>query len=274
MDNYTDIQCSPPPVAVPPQAAESIVAADISKQFGKVTAVDHLNLLVREGEFFGFLGPNGAGKSTTIRMLCGLLRPDSGGVRIAGYEAATHLTEIKRVIGVLPDEPNLYDRLTGREYVTFAGQMYGLGKEEASRRTKDLLDLMQMTEDPKKLIVDYSLGTRKKVALAAALIHRPRVLFMDEPFNGIDPISVRSLRDVLLQLTARGVTIFISSHVMEVIEKLCTRIAVITRGKIVGVGTVEQLRAQSESGINSSLEDVFIKLVQGEVKSSESLEWL
>ncbi len=274
MDNYIDTDIAPPPVAVPPLAAESIVAAGITKQFGKVVAVDHLDLLVREGEFFGFLGPNGAGKSTTIRMLCGLLRPDSGGVRIAGYEAATQLIDIKRVIGVLPDEPNLYDRLTGREYVTFAGQMYGLSKDEATRRTRDLLDLMQMTEDPKKLIVDYSLGTRKKVALAAALIHRPRVLFMDEPFNGIDPISVRSLRDVLLQLTARGVTIFISSHVMEVIEKLCTRIAVINRGQIVGIGTVEQLRAQSESGINSSLEDVFIKLVQGEVKSSQSLEWL
>ena len=251
----------------------SIEAHGLAKTFGKKIAVSNVTLQVREGEFFGFLGPNGAGKSTTIKMLCGLLRPDGGEIRIAGVDLYSDPLEVKRLIGVLPEETNLYERLTGEEYLLFAGQMYGLTKKEAVERTASLMELMELTEERKKLIVDYSMGMRKKVALAAALIHRPRVLFLDEPFNGIDPISVRSIRNVMRHLTERGTTIFITSHVMEVIEKLCSRVAIINNGQIVAEGTLNQLRAAAQTGSDTSLEDVFLKLVDARVEP-ETLNWL
>ncbi len=252
---------------------EAIYAADLCKYFDKQPAVKNVSFQVKQGEFFGFLGPNGAGKSTTIRMLCGMLPPDTGGARVAGYEVATQILELKRVVGVLPDEPQLYERLTGYEHLIFSGQMYGLTKSEADQRARQLLELMQLTGDYKKMIVDYSLGMKKKIALACALIHRPRVLFLDEPFNGIDPISVRVLRDAMHQMTQHGTTIFISSHVMEVVEKLCTRIAVINHGSIVGIGTVEELREMSESAEGSSLEDIFLKMVDARTDSG-AFDWL
>ena len=251
----------------------SIEARGLAKTFGKKIAVSNVTLQVREGEFFGFLGPNGAGKSTTIKMLCGLLRPDGGEIRIAGVDLYTDPLEVKRIIGVLPEETNLYERLTGEEYLLFAGQMYGLTKKETVERTKSLMELMELTEERKKLIVDYSMGMRKKVALAAALIHRPRVLFLDEPFNGIDPISVRSIRNVMRHLTERGTTIFITSHVMEVIEKLCSRVAIINNGQIVAEGTLNQLREAANTNSDTSLEDVFLKLVDARVEP-ETLNWL
>ena len=251
----------------------SIEAHGLAKTFGKKVAVSNVTLQVREGEFFGFLGPNGAGKSTTIKMLCGLLRPDGGEIRIAGVDLYSDPLEVKRLIGVLPEETNLYERLTGEEYLLFAGQMYGLTKKEAVERTASLMELMEPTEERKKLIVDYSMGMRKKVALAAALIHRPRVLFLDEPFNGIDPISVRSIRNVMRHLTERGTTIFITSHVMEVIEKLCSRVAIINNGQIVAEGTLNQLREAAHTGSDTSLEDVFLKLVDARVEP-ETLNWL
>ncbi len=251
----------------------SIEARGLAKTFGKKVAVSNVTLQVREGEFFGFLGPNGAGKSTTIKMLCGLLRPDGGEIRIAGVDLYSDPLEVKRIIGVLPEETNLYERLTGEEYLLFAGQMYGLTKKEAVERTTSLMELMELTEERKKLIVDYSMGMRKKVALAAALIHRPRVLFLDEPFNGIDPISVRSIRNVMRHLTERGTTIFITSHVMEVIEKLCSRVAIINNGRIVAEGTLSQLREAANTGSDTSLEDVFLKLVDARVEP-ETLNWL
>jgi ABC-2 type transport system ATP-binding protein len=251
----------------------SIVAVGLTKRFGQVTAVDNVHLHIREGEFFGFLGPNGAGKSTTIKMLCGLLRPHAGDVHIAGYDLTREPLEVKRNIGVLPEETNLYERLTGEEFLLFAGRMYGLPLDEARRRTADLLDLMELTEAKDKLIVDYSLGMKKKTALASALIHRPRVMFLDEPFNGIDPISVRAIRSVMRHLTEGGTTIFFSSHVMEVVERLCTRVAIIHHGQIVGEGTVADLRAKAEAGGDSSLEDIFLKLVEARV-DEETLSWL
>ena len=251
----------------------SIMANGLRKSFGAKVAVEHLNLNVREGEFYGFLGPNGAGKSTTIRMLCGLLTPDSGMISVAGFDAAAQPLQIKARIGVLPEETNLYERLTGMEFLLFSGQMYGLGREEARSRAADLLELMELTEVRDKLIVDYSMGMKKKTAFAAALIHRPKVLFLDEPFNGIDPISVRAIRNVLQHLIVRGTTIFISSHVMEVIERLCTRVAIINHGRIVGEGTLAELRAASQSANDTSLEDVFLKLVDAQI-SDETLSWL
>ena len=259
------------PVAM--SATIAIRAEGLVKTFGKQNAVDGISLGVAEGEFFGFLGPNGAGKSTTIKMLCGLLKPTAGTVKVCGYDMGEQPLEVKRLIGVLPEETSLYERLTAEELLLFAGQMYGLSRDEAALRTHDLLGVMELTEAKNKLIVDYSMGMRKKTALAATLIHRPRVLFLDEPFNGIDPISVRAIRDVLKQLTDHGTTIFFSSHVMEVVERLCTRIAIIQKGKLVGMGTIDELRTQAgETG--GDLEDVFLKLVEAKSGEAETLSWL
>ena len=251
----------------------SILAQHLTKRFGDLAAVDNIDLSVREGEFFGFLGPNGAGKSTTIKMLCGLLRPTAGTISIAGYDIARQPLEVKRNIGVLPEEINLYERLSGEEFLVFAAQMYGSPLDQARSRAADLLELLELTEVKDKLIVDYSMGMKKKTAFAAALIHRPRVMFLDEPFNGIDPISVRAIRNVLRQLTEHGTTIFFTTHVMEVVERLCTRVAIINRGHIVGEGSLAELRAKAEAGGDSSLEDIFLKLVEARV-DEETLNWL
>jgi ABC-2 type transport system ATP-binding protein len=255
------------------ESSYSISASGLTKRFGEVVAVDGIDLQVSEGEFFGFLGPNGAGKSTTIKMLCGLLRPTAGSISIAGYDIRTQPLEVKRNIGVLPEEIGLYERLTGEEFLIFAARMHGLALEEARRRCADLLELMELTEVQNKLIVDYSMGMKKKVAFAAALIHHPKVMFLDEPFNGIDPISVRAIRSVLRQLTERGTTIFFTTHVMEVVERLCTRVVIINRGRIVGDGNLAELREKAKAGGDSTLEDIFLKLVEARV-DEETLSWL
>ncbi len=231
------------------------------KKTGDIVAVDHIDLNVGPGEFYGFLGPNGAGKSTTIKMLTGLLRPTSGQVTIAGHDLATDALGVKRVLGVLPEDLNLYERLTASEFLLFAAQMYGLPTTEARIRVKSLLDVMELADTGDKLIVDFSMGMKKKVALAGAMIHRPRVLFLDEPFNGIDALSSRKIRDVLQGMTQQGTTVFFSSHVLEVVEKLCTRVAIIARGRIVGEGTMDDLRAGTH---DQSLEDIFVHLVTGQ----------
>ena len=259
-----------PKVPMPPP---SVRAEGLVKRFGQQVAVDNIWLTVRQGEFFGFLGPNGAGKSTTIRMLCGLLRPDAGRIEVAGYDLARQPLDVKRHIGVLPEDTNLYERLTGEEFLHFAGQMYGLHVDEARSRARDLLELMELHDAKDKLIVDYSMGMKKKVALASAMIHGPRVMFLDEPFNGVDPVSVRAIRGVMQQLTERGTTIFISSHVMEVIERLCTRVAIINRGRIVGEGTLDELRAQAADHPDSSLEDIFLRLIEARA-DPETLSWI
>jgi ABC-2 type transport system ATP-binding protein len=231
-----------------------------SKKAGDIVAVAGIDLTVAPGEFYGFLGPNGAGKSTTIKMLTGLLRPTAGRVVIAGYDLMADPLAVKRVIGVLPEELNLYERLTAAEFLLFAAQMYGLDRAEARRRTDSLLDLMEMSDAGGKLIVDFSMGMKKKVALAGALIHEPRVLFLDEPFNGIDPLSARSIREALKRRTEAGVTVFFSSHVLDVVERLCTRVAIIAGGRLVGEGTLEELRIQTQ---DTSLEEIFVHLVAG-----------
>ncbi len=251
----------------------SIVATNLTKRFGDVVAVDGISIQVAEGEFFGFLGPNGAGKSTTIRMLCGLLRPTAGSIRIAGYDLQTQPLELKRHIGVLLEDINLYERLTGQEFLVFAARMHGLPLADAAARCAELLDLLELTEAKDRLIVDYSMGMKKKTALAAALIHNPKVIFLDEPFNGIDPISVRAIRNVLRHLTDHGATIFFTTHVMEVVERLCSRVAIINRGCIVADGAVAELREKARAGGDSSLEDIFLKLVEARV-DEETLSWL
>jgi ABC-2 type transport system ATP-binding protein len=259
------------PMSTPPGPA--IVVRHLSKAFRKKVAVDGISFEVPRGRFFGFLGPNGAGKSTTIKMLTGLLRPTAGEVTIEGFSLEKDLLELKRVIGVLPEELPLYERLTGEEYLHFAGRMYGLGREETRRRTEELLSFLSLEDERGKLIVDYSQGMRKKVALAAALIHSPKVLFLDEPLNGIDPVSGRVVTDLLRRLADKGVTLFFTTHVLDVVERLCDEVAIIDHGRLIAQGTLDQIRAQREVAQDASLEDVFLKLVSAEVRR-EDLSWI
>jgi ABC-2 type transport system ATP-binding protein len=252
---------------------DAIVVAGLTKVFRGRTAVDGISFRVARGRFFGFLGPNGAGKSTTIRMLTGLLRPTAGDVTIEGLRLGDDPLAVKRVVGVLPEELPLYERLTGEEYLHFAGRMHGLPRSEVRRRSDELLDFLSLTEDRGKLLVDYSLGMKKKTALAAALIHSPRVLFLDEPLNGIDPISGRVVTDLLRRLAGKGVTLFFTSHVLDVVERLCDEVAVIDRGRLVAQGSLEQIRAQREVGHDATLEDVFLKLVAADV-TRRDLSWI
>lgn len=254
----------------------AVEALDLTRHFGEKVAVDHLQLEVAQGEFFGFLGPNGAGKSTTINMLVGLLRPTGGRALICGIDVWEEPLRAKQLLGVLPEGLNLYERLTGREFVRFAGMMYGLEEGEVERRVEELLDLMDLEADADKLIVDYSTGMRKKTALAAALLHAPRVLFLDEPFEGIDAISGRAIRNVLQQLRTRGTTIFFSSHILEVVERLCTRVAVIDEGRMVAQGTIPELRELAHAEEGTTLEDLFLRAVGADEEELRSggLSWL
>jgi len=251
----------------------AIVVEGLTKAFRRQTAVDHVSFQVARGLFFGFLGPNGAGKSTTIKMLTGLLRPTSGDAVIEGVRLSTDLLGVKSKIGVVTEELPLYERLTGEEHLLFAARMHGLPRPEARRRTEELLEFLSLAEERGKLVVEYSQGMRKKLALACALVHGPQVLFLDEPLNGIDPVSGRVVSDLLRRLTARGVTLFFTSHVLDVVERLCDEVAVIDRGRIVAQGSLDTIRAQREMGMDASLEDVFLKLVQADVRR-EDLTWI
>ncbi|HKC63878.1 MAG TPA: ABC transporter ATP-binding protein [Pyrinomonadaceae bacterium] len=253
---------------------------NLVRRFGTFTAVDHINLRVERGRFFGFLGPNGAGKSTTIKMLTGLLSPTSGEIRVMGRDIQHEPLEVKRRIGVVPEDLNLFERLTGAEMLTFTGRMYGLNPSEIAERTQELLALMELDDEPRKLVVEYSHGMKKKLSLACALIHRPEILFLDEPFEGIDAIASRTLKDLLSRLTSRGLTVFLTSHVLEIVERLCNDIAIISQGKLVASGSLNELRrgieveGQEARGA-MSLEDYFIHVVGGVHQTSDDvLQWL
>ena len=245
----------------------AILVRDLRKSYGLKAAVDGVDLEVPRGSFFGFLGPNGAGKSTTIRMLTGLIPADSGAIEILGLPLNGHELEIKQKIGLVPDESLLFDRLTGAEFLEFAGRMYGLPRPIAIERARGLMDLFQLQAD-RKIIGEYSKGMRKRVALAAALIHHPELFLMDEPFEGVDAVGARLMKDILLDQVHHGATIFLTSHVLEVVERLCDRVAIIHEGKIVTEGTLADLRAGSET-----LEDVFVRVVGAE-REFERLDWL
>ncbi len=266
--------------SVQPPAVETF---NLVRRFGAFTAVDHINLRVERGRFFGFLGPNGAGKSTTIKMLTGLLAPTSGEIRVMGRDVETESMEVKRRIGVVPEDLNLFERLTGAEMLTFTGRMYGLAKSEISERTGELLALMELDSEPRKLVVEYSHGMKKKLSLACALIHRPEILFLDEPFEGVDAIASRTLKNLLSRLTARGLTVFLTSHVLEIVERLCTDIAIISQGRLVAAGSLNELRRGIEVEGDGevaprgplSLEDYFIRVIGGERQTEgDVLQWL
>jgi ABC-2 type transport system ATP-binding protein len=260
----------------------AVETINLVRRFGDFTAVDHINLRVRRGQFFGFLGPNGAGKSTTIKMLTGLLAQTSGQIRVLGRDLQTEPLEVKRRIGVVPEDLNLFERLTGAEMLTFTGRMYGLQRQEIAERTTELLSLMELDAEPKKLTVEYSHGMKKKLSLACALIHRPEILFLDEPFEGIDAIASRTLKDLLSRLTARGLTVFLTSHVLEIVERLCTDIAIIHEGQLVASGSLNELRRGitvegdgHEASSPLSLEDYFIRVIGGTHQTGDDvLEWL
>jgi ABC-2 type transport system ATP-binding protein len=223
--------------------APALTTSALTRRFGEFTAVQDVNLTVNAGQFFGFLGPNGAGKSTTIKMLTGLLAPSSGSIEILGMDTNAHTQEVKRLIGVVPEGLALFGRLTGAEYLRFVGSMYGLDRKTTGERTAELLDFMDLAGEPKKLITDYSHGMQKKIALAAAVIHGPKVLFLDEPFEGVDAIAAGTLKAMLQGMIARGATIFLTSHVLEIVERLCSHIAIIDKGRLIANGSLEELRA-------------------------------
>lgn len=262
----------------------AIAVHDLTRRFGTFTAVDNLSLSVAPGQFFGFLGPNGAGKSTTIKMLTGLLAPTSGRIEILGMDFATHAVEVKGQIGVVPEGLALFGRLTASEYLRFVGRMYGLDKETTNRRTDELLDFMNLAADPKKLVTDFSHGMQKKLALAAAVIHGPRVLFLDEPFEGVDAIASGTLKAMLQRMTERGATIFLTSHVLEIVERLCSHVAIIHQGRLVANGSMDELRAGVAAGISDSgqkltLEEIFLRVVSGPGEEAaeeavQELSWL
>ncbi len=252
---------------------DAIVASGLVKRFREKAAVDGVSFRVARGRFFGFLGPNGAGKSTTMKMLTGLLRPTAGEVEIEGIRLSDDLLAVKGLIGSLPEELPLYERLTGEEYLHFAGRMYNLPRAEVRRRSDELLEFLSLQEDRRKLLVDYSQGMKKKAALAAALIHNPRVLFLDEPLNGIDPISGRIVTNLLKRLASKGVTMFFTSHVLDVVERICDEVAVIDKGKLVAQGSLAEIRTQLVATHDATLEDVFLKLVAADVERRD-LSWL
>ena len=249
-----------------PKAA--VWAKGLTRSFGKHVAVDDVDLAIAPGEFYGLLGQNGAGKTTTIRMIVGLLRPNSGSAGIAEFDTWQNPTEVKARIGVLPEEFNLYERLTGAELLDFTGAMHGLTRQETVSRRDELLEMLDLTSAASKLVGDYSRGMRKKVALGAAIIHRPPVLFLDEPFEGVDAVSARLIRNLLQQAAAGGTTIIFSSHEMHLVEKLCTRIGIMIDGRLTIEETPEGLcRVTGKDNI----EDAFIAAVGGE--GSEGASW-
>ena len=257
---------------------DAIATSGLTRRFGDFTAVEDVNLSVSSGQFYGFLGPNGAGKSTTIKMLTGLLAPTSGRMEILGLDLGTNLVEVKRQIGVVPEGMALFARLTGSEYLNFAARMYGLDRETAAQRAAELLDFMELSGQPKALIADYSHGMQKKLALAAAVIHGPKVLFLDEPFEGVDAIASGTLKAMLQRMIVRGATIFLTSHVLEIVERLCTHVGIINKGRLVAQGSLDELRSGVIAGGNSheklSLEELFLQIVGGSRAGSQELSWL
>ena len=270
----------------------AIAASALTRTFGDFTAVDHVDLAVEPGQFFGFLGPNGAGKSTTIKMLTGLLTPTSGSIQILGEDLFANPLEVKRSIGVVPEGMALFGKLTANEYLNFVGRMYGLDKQTTELRSAELLYFMGLANESRKLIADYSHGMGKKLALAAAVIHGPKVLFLDEPFEGVDAIAANTLKTMLQSMIARGATIFLTSHVLEIVERLCSHIAIIQRGRIVAHGSLDELRAgvqarltpavngqpSPEARTRLTLEEIFLNVVgsdsTGASHHEQELSWL
>jgi ABC-2 type transport system ATP-binding protein len=254
----------------------------LTRRFGELMAVEDVTLRVVQGQFFGFLGPNGAGKSTTIKMLTGLLEPSAGTIEILGRSFSATALDLKRDIGVVPEGMALLGRLTASEYLRFVGRMYGLDRETVNRRTEELLEFMQLANERRKMITDFSHGMQKKLALAAAVIHGPKVLFLDEPFEGVDAVAAGMLKSMLQGMIQRGATIFLTTHVLEIVERLCSHVAIIHQGRLVANGSIEDLRAGvasslpgAETSQRLTLEEIFLAIVGASGgEPVQELSWL
>lgn len=255
---------------MPETGAPSSPALEIRglvKRFGATVAVDHLDLTVPSGSFFGLVGPNGAGKTTTLSIATGLLRPDEGTVSIHGLDVWSNLVAAKRLVGNLSDGVRLFDRLTGRQLITYAGLLSGMPRAVVDERADDLLRLLDLEGAAGTLVVDYSAGMTKKIALACALVHAPQLLVLDEPFESVDPVSAANIRDILDGFVASGGTVIVSSHVMDLVQRMCDHVAVIAQGRVLASGTTDEVRGES------TLEDRFVELVGGR-RTGEGPEWL
>ncbi|MDR7300951.1 ABC transporter ATP-binding protein [Haloactinomyces albus] len=240
----------------------------LGKRFGDKTAVDRLHLSVPRSSFFGLVGPNGAGKTTTLSMAVGLLRPDSGSAHILGADVWQDPVRAKELVGVLPDGMAMPERLTGRELLTYTGLLRGIDSGTVAQRTEELLDVLELTEAGRTLVVDYSAGMRKKIGLAAAMLHGPKLLVLDEPFEAVDPVSAGTIRRILQRFVTAGNAVVFSSHVMALVEQLCDQVAVIASGRVIASGPLDEVRA------GTSLEDAFVHLVGGRTGGGEGLSWL
>jgi ABC-2 type transport system ATP-binding protein len=246
----------------------ALLLAGLTKAFGDNAAVDRVDLTVSAGSFFGLVGPNGAGKTTALSMAVGLLRPDAGSSAVFGVDMWSDPVRAKALIGVLPDNLALPERLTGREFLTFLGQLRGLNPATITVRTRELLDVMGLEHAERTLVVDYSTGMRKKIGLATALLHAPRLLVLDEPFEAVDPVSAVALKGILARFVAGGGSVVLSSHVMALVEQLCDTMAIMVKGRVVAAGSLDEIRGEG------SLEETFVRLAGGDARASEGLSWL
>jgi ABC-2 type transport system ATP-binding protein len=238
-----------------------IDTSHLVKKYGDKIAVDDASFQVFGGEVFGFLGPNGAGKTTTMRMIVGLLQPTSGSIKVCGYDMQRQSLLAKASCGFVPDTPDLYPKLSGRELLRFVGDLYEMSRGQVDRRIEELLKLFTLTDAGDDLIDSYSHGMKQKAALAAALMHDPKVLVLDEPTVGLDPKSARLIKDMLRQMAERGAAVFLSTHILEIAERMCDRIGIINKGKLIAVGTMDELRNMGQG--ETSLEDIFLSLTGG-----------
>jgi ABC-2 type transport system ATP-binding protein len=236
----------------------AVEATSVIKRFGNFAAVDRLSMRIPRGAFYAFLGPNGAGKSTTIALLTGALAADAGAINILGIDSTKHPLEVKARLGVVPEELSLFERLTGRQYLTFCGRMHGLGGPDASGRGEELLLLTDLTSKAESLVAEYSKGMRRRLAIAAALIHAPELVLLDEPFEGIDVVAAGVIRELLSELSRRGVTLLLTTHVLEIADRLATHAGIIRAGSLLAEGPVAELKARHEA---ATLEQVFERLI-------------
>nr|WP_035058048.1 ABC transporter ATP-binding protein [Cellulomonas bogoriensis] len=267
MPGTSDTGGHPYPRRVSDDGHPALQVRGLVKAFGPKVAVGGVDLTVPAGSFYGLVGPNGAGKTTTLSMATGLLRPDHGQVLVHGRDLWAEPLAVKATLGVLPDGVRLFDRLTGRQLITYAGLLQGLDRSVVAQRVEDLLGALGLVEDAATLVVDYSAGMTKKAALACALVHAPRLVVLDEPFESVDPVSAANIRQILAGYVASGGTVVVSSHVMDLVERMCDHVAVIAAGRVLAAGTVEEVRA------GQSLEDRFVALVGGRA-TGEELAWL
>ncbi|ROS76911.1 ABC transporter ATP-binding protein [Cellulomonas sp. PhB143] len=262
---------APPGLATPGVAdartPPALAVRGLWKSFGSTVAVRGISLDVPRGSFYGVVGPNGAGKTTTLSMATGLLRPDAGSVHVGGRDLWADPDAVKRTVGVLPDGVRLFDRLTGAQLITYTGLLRGMDRDTVADRTQDLLAALDLVGDAGRLVVDYSAGMTKKVALACALIHAPALLVLDEPFEAVDPVSAANIREILAAFVRTGGTVIVSSHVMDLVQRMCDHVAVVSDGMVLAAGTVDEVRA------GRSLEDRFVDLVGGR-RGTEGLSWL